>query len=402
MQNVVFDEPYEFVPPYYSNWGPHILRFYVRRYIRTAYGVHSVESRHIERLRASIQSGNSVMLAPNHCRLADPMVLGVMALEVPSYLFAMASWHLFKESAFQTFIIRALGAFSVLREGNDRKSLEAAIDILVEGKRPLIVFPEGALTKHCDIINDMMDGPTFLARQAVKRLRKVGSSRNVVIHPVAVRYCFDGDLEQAVRPKLDELEARLSWQPNHNLPMFQRIARLGDAFLALKEIEYLGAAKSGNLYDRAEQFIDTVLTRVEDAWRQKDRSGGVVTRVKRLRTLILADMVAGRVTPEGREQRWYDLAALYYAQQISHYPRDYITADKNLPERVIETVERLEEDFTDHSPKYEPLRAVVEVGEAITVGVEKERVAQGDPIMAEVRRQLQSMMDGLAAERTPV
>lgn len=400
MQRVVFDEPYQFIPPYYSNWGPHILRFYVRRYIRKAYGVHSVESRHVERLRASIQAGNSVMLAPNHCRLADPMVLGVMALEVPTYLFAMASWHLFKTSAFQTFIIRALGAFSVLREGNDRKSLEAAIDILVEGKRPLIVFPEGALTTHCDIINEMMDGPTFLARQAVKRLKKQGSSRGVVIHPVAVRYCYDGDVAQAIGPTLDELEARLSWQPKHNLPMFQRIAKLGDAFLALKEIEYLGAAKSGNLYDRAEQFIDTVLTRVEDAWQQKDRSGGVVSRVKRLRTLILADMVAGKVTPEERERRWYDLAALYYAQQISHYPRDYITAGKNLPERVIETIERLEEDFIDQSHLYQPLHAVVEVGEAIAVGPEKER--DGDPIMAEIRRQLQSMMDGLAAERTPV
>ena len=107
MQQVVFDEPYEFIPPYYTNWGPHLLRFYVRRYVRKAYGVHSVESRHVERLRESVAAGRSVMLAPNHCRLADPMVLGIMALDVPVYLHAMASWHLFKEGWFQTFIIRA-------------------------------------------------------------------------------------------------------------------------------------------------------------------------------------------------------------------------------------------------------------------------------------------------------
>ncbi len=330
MLPVVFDEPYEFIPPFYSNWGPHILRFYVRRYLRTAYGVHSVESRHVDRLQASLAAGKSIMLAPNHCRLSDPMVLGVMALEAGTYLHAMASWHLFKEGWFQTFMIRALGAFSVLREGNDRKSLEAAIDILVAGKRPLIVFPEGALTKHNDIINEMMDGPTFLARQAGKRLKKLGSNREVVIHPVAVRYSFLGDVEKSIAPTLDELEARLSWQPKHFLSSFDRIAKLGDAFLALKEIEYLGAARSGNLYDRAQRFVDEVLTRVEDAWQQKERSDGVIARVKRLRTLILADMVAGNVTPEERERRWYDLAALYYAQQISHYPRDYILPGKNL------------------------------------------------------------------------
>ena len=264
------------------------------------------------------------------------------------------------------------------------------------------MFPEGALTKHNDIINEMMDGPTFLARQAAKRLRKNGDNREVVIHPVAVRYSFDGDLAATLNPTLDELEARLSWQPKHNLPMFQRIAKLGDAFLALKEIEYLGAAKTGNLYDRAEQFVETVLTRVEDAWEQKERSDGVIARVKRLRTLILADMVAGNVTPEERERRWYDLAALYYAQQISHYPRNYITAEKNIPEHMIETVERLEEDFVDHAHLYQPMNATVEVGEAIAVGPERERNADGDPIMAEVRRQLQAMMDGLAAERPRV
>ncbi|MEX2093614.1 MAG: 1-acyl-sn-glycerol-3-phosphate acyltransferase [Pirellulales bacterium] len=402
MQRVVFDEPYEFVPPDYSNWGPHILRFYVRRYLRTAYGVYSVESRHVERLKASLAAGKSIMLAPNHCRLSDPMVLGVMALEANTYLFAMASWHLFKQSWFQTFMIRRLGAFSVLREGNDRKALETAIDILIQGKRPLIMFPEGALTKHNDIVNEMMEGPSFMARQAAKRLKKMGSSREVVVHPVAIRYAFNGDVEKSIAPTLDELEARLSWQPQHQLPLIKRIGKLGDAFLSLKEVEYLGVAQSGNPYDRAQHFIDAVLARVEHDWQQKDSSGGVIARVKRLRTQILPDMVARRVTPEERERRWHDLAAIYYAQQISHYPRDYILPERNLPERIIETVERLEEDFTDHSHNYEPFHAVVEVGEAIPVGPERDREAVGDPVMDEVRRQLQTMITGLAAERTPV
>ena len=402
MQRVIFDEPYEFVPPDYSNWGPHILRFYVRRYLRKTYGVYSVESRHVERLQASLAAGKSIMLAPNHCRLSDPMVLGVMALEADTYLFAMASWHLFKQSWFQTFMIRRLGAFSVLREGVDRKALETAIEILVQGKRPLIMFPEGAITKHNDIVNEMMEGPSFMARQAAKRLKKMGSSREVVVHPVAIRYAFDGDVEKSIAPTLDGLEARLSWRPQHQLPLIKRVGKLGDALLSLKEIEYLGEAQSGNSYDRAEHFIDAVLDRVERDWQQKDTSGGVVARVKRLRTAILPDMVARNVTPAERERRWHDLAALYYAQQISHYPRDYILPAKNLPERIIETVERLEEDFTDQSHKYEPFHAVVDIGEAIPVGPDRDREAVGDPVMDEVHRQLQTMIDGMAAERTPI
>jgi hypothetical protein len=118
--------------------------------------------------------------------------------------------------------------------------------------------------------------------------------------------------------------------------------------------------------------------------------------------VILADMVAGKVSPEERDRRWRDLAACYYVQQISHYPRDYILPEMNLPERIVETVERLEEDFVDVAHKFEPFHTVIKVGEAIPVGAQRDRSEAGDPVMIEVKRQLQTMIDELAAERTPV
>jgi hypothetical protein len=45
---------------------------------------------------------------------------------------------------------------------------------------------------------------------------------------------------------------------------------------------------------------------------------------------------------------------------------------------------------------------VIQVGEAISVGTQRTRDEAGDPIMADVRHQLQTMMNELAAERTPV
>jgi 1-acyl-sn-glycerol-3-phosphate acyltransferase len=402
MQQIFIEKPYEFVPPVYSNWWPSLLRFYIHRYLRKTFGVHSMEFRQTERLRASLDAGHSIILAPNHCRLSDPIVLGVMALGVGTNLFAMASWHLFKQSRFQRFMIRRMGAFSLLREGNDRQAIDTAIDILVHRRRPLIMFPEGAITRHNDLVREMMDGPSFIGRQVAKRLAKHDKPGGVVIHPVAIRYAFNGDLAASLSPTLDELETRLSWQPQRQLTLVERIAKIGQALLSLKEIEFLGASRSGNPYERANYLIESVLERLEHGWKLKDTSGGVIARVKRLRTAIMADMMAGKLPAEERERRWRHLAASYYVQQISHYPRDYILREKNLPERVVETVERLEEDFVDHVRVYRPLHAVTQVGEAIPVGTQRDRQPEGDPIMAEVRRQLQSMIDALAAERTPV
>ena len=402
MQRVVIDEPYVFVPPVYSDWWPTMLRLILRPYLRRSYGIHSIECRHVERLKASLAAGHSIMLAPNHCRECDPVVLGILGMEADCHLFAMASWHVFKQSRFQTFMTRRMGAFSLLREGHDRQAIETAIDILVARQRPLIVFPEGGLTRHNDVIEEMMDGPSFIARQAAKRLKKEGKPGGVVIHPVATRYAFLGDLDTTLNPDLDTLERSLSWQPQRHLSLVDRIGRIGQALLSLKEIELEGAASNGNLYTRAERLVEDVLTKLEAKWEVKDNSGNPMARVKRLRTIILPDMMAGKVTPEERASRWRDLTALYHVHNISHYPRDYILREKNYPERVVETVERLQDDFVDKMEVHAPYHAVIQVGEAIPVGTERVRDELGDPVMAEVRRQLQTMMNEMAAERTLV
>ena len=402
MQRVVIDEPYVFVPPVYSDWWPTMLRLILRPYLRRSYGIHSIECRHVERLKASLAAGHSIMLAPNHCRECDPVVLGILGMEADCHLFAMASWHVFKQSRFQTFMTRRMGAFSLLREGHDRQAIETAIDILVARQRPLIVFPEGGLTRHNDVIEEMMDGPSFIARQAAKRLKKEGKPGGVVIHPVATRYAFLGDLDTTLNPDLDALERSLSWQPQRHLSLVDRIGRIGQALLSLKEIELEGAASNGNLYTRAERLVEDVLTKLEAKWEVKDNSGNPMARVKRLRTIILPDMMAGKVTPEERASRWRDLTALYHVHNISHYPRDYILREKNYPERVVETVERLQDDFVDKMEVHAPYHAVIQVGEAIPVGTERVRDELGDLVMAEVRRQLQTMMNEMAAERTLV
>src|SRR5262245_49906480 len=240
MQRIVIDEPYKFVPPVYSEWWPNLLRLILRPYLRKACGIHLVECRHVERLKASLAAGSSVMLAPNHSRMCDPTVLGVLGVEADCHLFAMASWHVFKQSRFQTFMTRRMGAFSVLREGNDRQAIDTAIDILVARQRPLIMFPEGAITRHNDLIEEMMEGPSFIARQAAKRLQKLNQPGGVVIHPVAIRYAFHGDLAATLDPILEKLERRLSWQPQLHLSIVDRIGKLGQALLSLREVETFG------------------------------------------------------------------------------------------------------------------------------------------------------------------
>jgi 1-acyl-sn-glycerol-3-phosphate acyltransferase len=400
MQNIIIEEPYEFVPPLKSRfWPPIIRRFFVPPFIRKAYGVHSIETRNAERLKASVDAGYGIILAPNHCRMSDPLTFGQLTEAVGRNFHAMASWHLFMQSKLERFMLRRIGAFSVYREGLDRQAIDAAVDLLVAGERPLVLFAEGAISRHNDQLMPMMDGVSFIARTAAKRREKIPGAAGVVIHPVAIRYFHRGDLVATVTPVLEEIEGHFSWFPQTDKSLIQRLRQIAQALLSLKEIEYFGFARTGDFYERVDKLIEDLLAKLEKRWNIRPTSEGVVARVKNLRGAMVPVILNNDTPPDERNECRKQLAACYYIQQMSHYPRNYVRqSEKNVPEHILETVERFEEDFTDKVRLHGPLHAVVQVGEAIPVSSHRDRSAATDPVMDQIRTQLSAMLLKLSDE----
>lgn len=403
MQNVVIEEPYKFVPPFYGSFYPSLIQAGLKYYLRYKYGIRSIEARGVERLQQSLDEGHGVLIAPNHCRLCDPLTFSPICKQIKRHMHAVASWHLFKQDRFMRFVLRGMGAFSIYREGVDRIALNTAVDILVNGKRPLVVFPEGAVSRHNDVLMPMMEGTSFIARTAAKRREKLGTKGGVVVHPIAIRYYFQGDLEATITPVLEEIESHFAWYPNSDIELIPRLQKIGQALLSLKEIEYMGAARVGDFYERMDTLIEDVLTRLEREWKIKEIEAGIVARVKNLRTAIVPEMIKNNLPPEERQRRWRQLAACYYVQQMSHYPRNYVRrSEKNITEHILETVERFEEDFTDRVHQHGPFHVVLQVGTPIRVSTERKRGAETDPIMDGIRTQLTEMLAVLIAEATRV
>src|SRR6266581_8088489 len=218
MQNIVIARPYRFVPPRFSPFWARIIQWYLPTYLRKSFGITSWECVGAERLRASLKAGAGVLLASNHCRPCDPMVLGLLGREVSRPFHVMASWHLFMQNRVQSFLLPRIGGFSVYREGLDRDSLKCATRILAGARYPLSIFPEGFVTRNNDRLLNLMDGVAFLARSAAKQRAASPLPGKVVIHPIFVRYFFEGDIAETIMPVLNEIETRLSWQPQTHLP----------------------------------------------------------------------------------------------------------------------------------------------------------------------------------------
>lgn len=399
MQDILVEKPYRFIPPHRGAWLPWFLLSPVQihaRLIRSIEGVVSHECRHTERLKASIDAGHSILVAPNHCRTADPVALGWLCVDTPTLFYCMASWHLFNQGWVKAKVIQWMGAFSVNREGVDRQAINLAIDLLVEAKRPLVIFPEGSTSRTNDKLQALLDGVAFIARSAAKKRAKAERPGKVVMHPVGIKYHLKCDLTDCTEKTLSEIEKRLSWRPRPDVPLWDRVVKVGRALLALKEMEHLGQTGTGPMAERLRALMDHLLTPLEKEYFGEARSGPTVPRVRNLRSQIMPEMVAGKLSEDERNRRWKQLEDLYLAQQLSSYLPDYFS--RPTVDRIFELVEKFEEDLTDKISRRPPLHCILDVGEAIEVSPERDRKAPVDPLMAELEKQLQGLLDQLATE----
>lgn len=400
MPNIVSDKPYQFTPAKEGRLWPTIVNhLLLDRYLRREHGVVEVTFKGVGHLHASLAAGHGIVIAPNHCRTPDPMVLCSLARLCRQPFFIMASSHLFRAKGLASWLLPRVGVFSVYREGADRESLKFAIDALTQASRPLVLFPEGLISRTNDRLGPLQEGVSFIARNAAKQ-REAKDGGKVVVHPVALRYRFRGDLPAILDKTLSELETRLTWRPMRELTLAQRVSNIGDALLGLKELEHTGTMRTGPFKPRIHDLIEAILSPLEAEWLRTAPESGVTRRVKALRGAILPGMVANAVDDAERARRWRQLDAIALAQQLALYPENYIAPDQP-PHRLLEIVEGLEEDLTDRISVHGPLSVEVTVGEAIPVSSTRVRGAQEDPLLSSIRNALETLLDLPQAPAAP-
>jgi hypothetical protein len=241
-----------------------------------------------------------------------------------------------------------------------------------------------------------MDGVSFIARVAAKKRAEIQPGKKVVIHPIGIRYRLQATLAQLTDPVLTKLEQRTFWKTQEHLSTIDRIGRLAMALLAAREIEVLGVTQSGTVRGRIASLINAMLHPIEKQWLDGARVGDVIVRVKDLRSVILADLLKGTLTTEERTSRWRQLTDCYYAQTLSMYPEGYLDEGVRgdlTPERIVETVQRLEEDLTDHVTVHPAWSVEFRIGKAIEIDPTQRKTRGGDAIMQQLREQMLSLLE---------
>jgi len=339
---------YEFRPPKYSRiWAPLIYRiseiFYLRRQ-------HKVVEVNVlsggQMLLEKIKAGDSVLITPNHSDHADPHVLLYINRKYRIPIHFMAARETFEVNyGFNGKVVQRAGVFSIDREGIDLKAIKEAMRIVYEGKYPLVMFPEGEIYHVNEQLTPLNEGAATIMLKTAKRLRKDKQDRGCYIIPTAMRYTYLDDISTTFAEAMDRLEHHLHWTPQQNLDIVKRIYKFGEAFLSLKEKEFLNTELTGDIPDRSNQFRETLISEMEEAYFPKKREGNHPERIRKIRGKIRS-ILLGEERPSSEEidNLYNNLDRLYFAIQLYSYPGQYVR-DNPSDNRIAETILKFEEDI---------------------------------------------------------
>jgi 1-acyl-sn-glycerol-3-phosphate acyltransferase len=347
----------------------------------------------MEHLSGALAGGRGVLVTPNHCDHADALVLYEASDRLGQPFHFMACYQVFTQNnRLMRQVLRWHGLFSVDREGTDLQAFRQAVEILRQSQSPLVIYPEGEIYHTNDRLTPFRAGAAAIALSAAKN-----PTRPIVCVPCAIKFWYVENPTPALLALMDRLERRLFWTARPELPLVERIYRLAEGLLALKEVEHHDATSSGPLPDRIAALIETILRRVQA--RAKLAPGGTVPeRVKALRHHAI-ERLAAAAGDADRLPELQSLDDLFSVVQLFSYPGDYVLKNPSV-ERIAETLDKFEEDVLQAAqPAVRGRRhACVRFGEPVPVERVPGRRDAAATLTDALEGRVQQMLDEINAD----
>ena len=399
MEKRLLDPNYSFRPPKPSRFWEWALTPVRRRVYRDRYGVRELEMRGEEHVQAALDGGHGVMFAVNHPAHGDPFVVFEAMARLREPCCYLAAWQVFAGwMGLKGFAFQRLGAFSIDREGTDMRAFRTAVDVLIQGDRSLVIFPEGDVYHLNDRITPLREGAAMIVLTAAHR-RKRSNGPPLYIIPCGLKYYYLQDPMVQVESIMGRLEEQIYWRPRPDRPLVERIHRYAEAILALKELEYRQTLTEGSLTQRIGSLSEHILRQMEERHfakvsqepipvRVKQLRHQIPVRVKQLRHQILTTLGAqvmdvdavGETDSDGTTPNVdeevvtigrHDLEDLHLVTQLFSYPGDYVAEGTSI-ERICETIDKFEEDAlgADCAGARTDRRAILRFGSPIDVSAQ--------------------------------
>lgn len=410
---------FSFRPPLNSpaliGFAQHVfLPLFFRRHMKVE--AVDVDPEALDRLRAL--QGQRAVLCPNHPTWQDAAIMFHLSKLLRTNFNFVAARESFN-MPFRGWLMQRLGCYSIVRGTADRDAFRMTRQLLAEGKRWLVLFPEGETYGQNDTVMPFRPGIAQLVFWGLEDLDKQGGLQPVYLVPVAINYLYSHDMRREIEGALVRLDERLGLPPVDNAgglgrdEIYARLLRIGDAVVGVVEKTYgIRPAAGSSLNDRIQDFKETIVARVaNDLGISLGEDQPLIDRIRKLiRAMdqILAEDATGseyeqeayRLRQESLRSHYGELRrVMRFVATYEGYVRETMTA-----ERFLEVIRLLECEVFGEPNRYGPVRVLVRTGDPINVADhwpayrENKREAIAE-VIGKLETSVQSLLSELMQQR---
>ncbi len=366
-------KPFTFYPPKNNRMVTAIVKLALRRDIRRKLNVTeiSVGPDTLERLRRL--KGQRCLLTPSHSGGFEPHIIMYLSKLLKDDFNYVAAMELFARSRVHRWVLQWVGVYSVIRGAMDRQSFAMTRQILVEGKRWLVIFPEGEAVGQNSIVIPFQPGVIQLAFKAYEEAAEIEPTASLYCVPIAIRYVYLKDMHHEIDASLDRLEASLGIRAPAG-SRYERLRGVAEAVLAANERTHcVRAAEHSSMNERIQVLKDRVLSQLEAQLGMAPVAGQAP--LDRVRAIFNAVDRIGELEPgtsEYEQQLTLErqhIARLFYhdlwrALRFVAIYDGYVAESMNV-ERFMDVLGLLEFEVFNRRPVWGPRKALVRMNEPI-------------------------------------
>jgi 1-acyl-sn-glycerol-3-phosphate acyltransferase len=366
--------------------------------------------------------GKRALVCPNHANRHDPMTMFSFSGTVGEDFNFIAAREVFDwDNGRNGWWLQHLGVYSVVRGAADRESFKTTKRLLCEGKKKLVLFPEGEISRQNDTLMPLESGAGQMAFWAMDEMAKKGDhDAPMVIIPMALKYTYEVDIKRSLANTIAQLEERLSLQGNSDdAHLYERLRKISETLLDTLEKEYGFKPKAdASLNDRVIALRGFILENVARQLNCSINSNGRQLESVRVLRNAMDDFIyadeheASEYQKKVHTEKSSMLKGLYndldrVVNFIAIY--DGYLKENLSQERFSDILDRLEREvMRTREPSFHgPRRVLVDVGNAIDVrelypNYKTEKKATIAKVTEQLGSEMSRLLIGLDQYRKPL
>ncbi len=325
-----------------------------------------------------------VILCPNHPTALDPIIMFYLSKAIDHNFNYLAAWDIFVEEPLKRYFMQQLGAYSIIRGTIDNDSFKTTIKLITEGKKFLVIFPEGDTCGLNDYLLPFQPGVIQLAFWALDELHKNNQEKinDLFIIPIAIKYKYTKTMKNEIISALKRIEEKLGLYSieNEKKDNYERLIRISEHLLSIAEKFYnLKLEENLSFNDRLNRIKEFIINKISTYLDIKIKPNmnlldKVRTIFNTINSIIYVDNnletdlseYEKKLYKEKKEElkNFYD--DLHRVWKFIAVYEGYVKEDMS-DERFLEIIKRIEWEIFGKEKVYGPLKVILKIGGKINL-----------------------------------